>query len=170
MAPPVQTVCQRGHPKGKGKCRECVRIRSRARYAWVREASDSTVEGEVTFHNAQGADGPRLVRWLVEASGFADSLTESEKRRVYDWRRGAVAGFYVVDKMLTRRGIHPSELPEDLWLGSARRPKCCEECGGKIPFVSPSGMKKSPKDYRKARFCGQGCSNTFRNRGRKAWT
>lgn len=89
----------------------------RARLARERRRKTTTV---LDYSTAKGADGPRFVAWL-EQRGELRGLTETELRAVHRWRRpGAVAQLDAVDRLLTRLSILDFEVPEDLWLDTAR--------------------------------------------------
>jgi predicted transcriptional regulator len=101
----------------KERRRQAVRrYRARQRAA-CRETSP------IDHTTARGADGPRLVAWL-EAQGHSlcqPTLTESQMRALLRWRRrGAVADFDAVDRLLTHLSILDFEVPEDIWLDTAR--------------------------------------------------
>lgn len=78
----------------------------------------------LTHENARWADGPRLCAWLSER-GVNPHHFGAMGRRSTDWRRGAAADFYTVDRLLIAAGFHPSDLPESVWRDSPlpfRRP------------------------------------------------
>jgi hypothetical protein len=90
--------------------------------------------------NAEWADGPKVAAWLegrVKVSLYPGWLG----RAIARWRAGNCANFYTVDKVLTKVGYMPSDLPEDVWRDSPlnyRRPV-------------PRGRKLSEGDVRDIR-------------------
>ncbi len=63
-------------------------------------------------------DGPRFTRWLVEEEKFDPAvLGDSQRRRWYDWERGARADLYSnsVDRILTDQLISSRLIPDDCW-------------------------------------------------------
>lgn len=66
--------------------------------------------------------GPATAAWIE--TEFPDYRTKggpSAARRVNEWRRGARADVYSLDRILVSLGSHPSELPEELWDVEQRR-------------------------------------------------
>lgn len=68
----------------------------------------------LTHETAEWADGPRLCAWLQEKD-INPHHFGAFGRRATDWRRGAAADFYTVDRLLCAAGWHPSDLPESVW-------------------------------------------------------
>lgn len=68
-----------------------------------------------TYETADSADPVRLQEFLRLRGVLARPTYEWESlaRRIRD---GGVLSFYTVDQSLTRLGIHPAELPDDVWL------------------------------------------------------
>jgi hypothetical protein len=76
---------------------------------------------------AKSANGPALAAVIdqeLKAKGMtAAGRGEAFARRMYDWRRGAAAGYFSADTYLHSVGLHPSEVPEHVWRpGKARGP------------------------------------------------
>lgn len=76
---------------------------------------------DTDWTTARYADGPTLAGFLdrllerrAEDPGmYGDTVT----RTLYAWRRGERrrAHFSTVDGLLVRLGLHPSELPQEVW-------------------------------------------------------
>lgn len=69
-------------------------------------------------------DGPRFVRWLAEDEQIDYSvLTDSQKRRWYDWSKGTRADIYclTVDQILTENYISSRLIPDDVWAADQRK-------------------------------------------------
>lgn len=65
---------------------------------------------------AHYADGPKLAAWFI-ARGLVDGEGKSAlARRVYAWQHGERPSLGCVDRWLTAKGYHLSELPDELWL------------------------------------------------------
>lgn len=66
---------------------------------------------------AEWLDGPMLVEWL-EKMGFV--LTQNaigwHHKPVRKWRNGSRAQVYAVDRLLSKLGVHLSELPHECWV------------------------------------------------------
>lgn len=68
-------------------------------------------------------DGPKLIKWLQEEEKVDPSLlTESQKRRWYDWGQGQRADLYssAVDRILTDNYISSRLIPDDVWAKDQR--------------------------------------------------
>lgn len=127
------------------------------------------------WQTALAADGEKLAEWLEKTyPGLCQHAATS--RRMSDWRRGARADFFAVDRLITRHGGHVSDVPEEFWLDGPARlvnsgglkpskqrrygvipPKDCELCGKQIPWVTEKGNKVSPGRYLKKRYCTPEC-------------
>jgi hypothetical protein len=76
-------------------------------------------DGPLTWATAVWADGVKVVAWLEaheilpEAFGVEMDTISSAVRR---WRNGRPARIDSVDNILTRLGVHVSELPDEVWL------------------------------------------------------
>lgn len=89
--------------------------------------SHEAVQHETVAHSdpgwqtAKGCDGPGLHAWF-ERMGVVHqlNLVENFARRLWDYKAGSVADFYTVDRMLTHLGMHPQDVPEQLWLDRNR--------------------------------------------------
>lgn len=67
----------------------------------------------------QWLDGPRLVCWLEGKGLFSMQLQVGGlARRVSDWKKGTTANVFTADRVLTRLGLHISEIPDELWVDS----------------------------------------------------
>ena len=63
-------------------------------------------------------DGPKFIKWLQHEEKVDPSLlTESQKRRWYDWGQGQRADLYssAVDRILTDNYISSRLIPDDVW-------------------------------------------------------
>lgn len=63
-------------------------------------------------------DGPKFTKWLMEEEGVDPvSLTESQRRRWYDWTKGQRADLYsnAVDRIMTDNYISSRLVPDDVW-------------------------------------------------------
>jgi hypothetical protein len=135
---------------------------------------------KVTYYEAVAADGIKVEQWL-QAGGFiperVEAVDEALARRLRSWRAGGQARVDAVDKVCIKLGVHPCELPEDVWVDHyAAIPvetRYCETCSEEIPRklsgeVRPSGRKKyqSANEYAVRRFCSQACSAKARLAGR----
>lgn len=66
---------------------------------------------------AEWLDGPALAAWLRD-NGLDHptyQLGHTLERAVSRWRDGARAYVFVVDAVLTKLGLHLSEIPDELW-------------------------------------------------------
>lgn len=85
-------------------------------------------------------DGPKLAEW-IEAR--CEDPSPNLERRLWAWSHGETAGLATVDHYLvTELGLHPNDLPDDLWIPAHR---FCLRCGEDI------GLRKE-----NARLC-HGC-------------
>lgn len=69
-------------------------------------------------------DGPQFVRWLEEEEGIdRNVLTDSQKRRWYDWSKGGRADIYclAVDRILTDHLISSRLIPDYVWAVDQRK-------------------------------------------------
>lgn len=65
---------------------------------------------------AHYADGPAVAEWFIR-HGLVDGEPKSAlARRVYAWSRGERPSLACVDRWLTLKGYHLSELPDEVWL------------------------------------------------------
>ncbi len=63
-------------------------------------------------------DGPKFTKWLMEEEGVDPvSLTDSQRRRWYDWTKGQRADLYsnAVDRIMTDNYISSRLVPDDVW-------------------------------------------------------
>jgi hypothetical protein len=68
-------------------------------------------------------DGPKFIKWMKEEEGVDPSLlTESQKRRWYDWGQGQRADLYssAVDRIMTDHYISSRLIPDDVWAKDQR--------------------------------------------------
>lgn len=90
-----------------------------------------------TWVEAKSADGPALAAWLRQRGIDGDAV-----RR---WAKGERAGFHSIDLLLVRNGLHPSVLPDDVWLAEAAVKRHREFCkrghrmAGANLYVDPKG-------------------------------
>jgi hypothetical protein len=66
--------------------------------------------------------------WLVarpEGQAIRKEKTAAARRMRF-WEKGGKADFYAVDRVLTLVGLHPSELPGDVWLDVQPNDAYCE--------------------------------------------
>lgn len=71
-------------------------------------------------------DGPGVFEWMVDAKVVTEGQMKtqfgsSRARRLNAWRGGDAATAAVVDEMLCGKGIHLSEIPDELWLSEDRK-------------------------------------------------
>ncbi|MBA2644347.1 MAG: hypothetical protein H0U80_02760 [Solirubrobacterales bacterium] len=80
----------------------------------------------VDYSEARGADAAGLVAWLEQTHALETSdgrpreLSPAVRRRLSSWRTGGIADFHGVDRTLCELGLHPLEIPEELWRSAAR--------------------------------------------------
>lgn len=72
-------------------------------------------------------DGHKVADWIEERAEVP--LDPSLARRLYEWRRVGRAPLVSVDRILTARGFHVTELPDEFWIAD---PRHCEICGTDI--------------------------------------
>jgi hypothetical protein len=65
--------------------------------------------------SATAANGPKLMAWLDEKFAGKGVLYAAAGKRAKEWRDGAQAMYYTVDRVLCKLDVHPSEVPEDVW-------------------------------------------------------
>ncbi len=65
--------------------------------------------------NATTAHGPAVVEWL-EKHERLEFVSETSRKRIQRWRRGAQASYWALDHVLIEFGRHPSELPDSVWI------------------------------------------------------
>jgi DNA-binding NarL/FixJ family response regulator len=71
-----------------------------------------------TLEEPRFLDGPKFIKWLVEEEGVDPTvLTDSQKRRWYDWKQGQRADLYssAVDRIMTDHYISSRLVPDDVW-------------------------------------------------------
>ena len=67
-------------------------------------------------------DGPKFVNWLERADDFSgEPHGTAIKRRVTEWRAGAPVSIWSADHLLTRIGLHLSQVPDELWIAGRHR-------------------------------------------------
>src|SRR4051812_27049294 len=64
--------------------------------------------------NADWAHGPALTAWLDTVTRV-DLGAPKIRKRVFRWRCGALASFWLVDEMLSDAGMHVSQVPCEIW-------------------------------------------------------
>lgn len=81
--------------------------------------------------------GPRLVEWLRERVGrmgercYGVIDDPNLARRMHGWQAEDRVLFYgALDKALARHGVHPTEIPEDVWIPGSRAPEDVIERAG----------------------------------------
>lgn len=67
------------------------------------------------FTNAKTGNGPAIVAWL-ERNEDLTWLSETSRKRIQRWRRGAQASFWSVDRVMGELRLHVSDLPHDVWI------------------------------------------------------
>jgi hypothetical protein len=74
------------------------------------------LDDRVTYDTAECADGPTLAAWLLPLLPNGRDY-DTLRRQIVAWRNGEVrrVGFHTVDRILTRLGRHPCEVPESAW-------------------------------------------------------
>lgn len=70
----------------------------------------------------QYLDGPKFVAWLSSEGIHRQQLTDAQKRRYYEWEKGARADYYstCVDELLTTHLLQ-NLIPDDIWATDQRR-------------------------------------------------
>jgi hypothetical protein len=80
--------------------------------------------------DAEWADGPKLLAWMRSEHIPIIAPTDSWKRKVRRWNRGAQARIWDVDALLTRAGVPITLMPDEIWReydnGRRRRPTAAE--------------------------------------------
>lgn len=120
------------------------------------------------WQTAQSAYGPAVARWFD--TRWKGKMPDALQRRISEWRDGAMADFWVVDKWLAQCGFHVSELPEETWreeiatgLGHGQSiedipERHCQVCGKSISKrQAGSGKSKGAAQYRRAKYCSREC-------------
>lgn len=79
------------------------------------------------MENAEWVDGPGLCSWLernhyVPEGKVRATLPPSTARRWSEWRKGGMASFYAVEKMMIHLGLHPTMIPEELFREQTQSP------------------------------------------------
>lgn len=72
----------------------------------------------MTFETARFADGAATAAWLDAHS--VEAPTEAMGKRLREWRKGAVADIFTLDRFLTDSNYGLWELPETVWLTATR--------------------------------------------------
>lgn len=67
------------------------------------------------WQHANYADGPSVVRWLEKRRNLC-GLGEADRKLIARWRRGSRASFVAVDRLLIGFYLHPSQLPDTVWI------------------------------------------------------
>lgn len=62
-------------------------------------------------------DGPRFLEWLEEEGIDWQATTESQRRRICDWKKGTRANIYTgtVDSLMTDNYLAISCIPDEVW-------------------------------------------------------
>lgn len=123
-----------------------------------------------TWEDAPAANGPKLAEWL-EQGRLKDVKTVlfgyAFDRAIRHWRHGTHPSFFTVDKFLGLLGMHPVDVPDEVWDDLPDRsgprppttpPRFCESCGEKIhrPRI-PCGQLEKPEKYLRRTHC-EGCA------------
>lgn len=87
-------------------------------------------------------DGPGVYEWMVDAKVVTEGQMKtqfgsSRARRLNAWRGGDAATAPVVDEMLCGKGIHLSEIPEELWLTGEQK-----RASRQAPEVREAGARR----------------------------
>lgn len=180
-------TCVHGHsdwrPRADGgrECRSCSNQRRRDSVARKR-ARERGEEDAPTWENARGIDGGKAYLWLQSAGLIPDkyrvqaSGLETTERKLRKWREGCYSTFTAADEVLVSLGVHPSELPEEVWTHQTQRPKGsprnlvrlpnrsygpmrrCAHCGKEISHRKPSGKAVGPEAYKTRAYCSRICA------------
>jgi hypothetical protein len=67
------------------------------------------------FTSADWANGASFLVWTDSIGVRIVPLTDSWKRKLERWRGGAQAGFYDIDEVVTKLGLHVSQVPDGIW-------------------------------------------------------
>lgn len=62
----------------------------------------------VTWETARSADGPAIAAWLHERGVGTSTIVDR-------WERGERADFFALDGLLIQLGLHPIDVPAELW-------------------------------------------------------
>lgn len=89
----------------------------------MRQQEQTPAAAVVDWTNAKSANGPKVAKFFDRLLAAADRRQQDGQypvpsalaRRLYDWRRGGNATFFGLDGWLCVFGVHPSELPADVW-------------------------------------------------------
>ena len=84
--------------------------------SWAARASSPQKDRLLSFEDAAYADGLAVAHWLEHRKVDVACLTVSQRRNLFRWRTGGQASFYTIDEVLTRVGLHVSELPDHVWI------------------------------------------------------
>ena len=76
------------------------------------------------WQTCQWADGPKLAEWIDQQRVMPNGTTRRRlpvEQTVDRWRKGGLVSVWAIDKWLAPRGVHLSELPDELWVVNRRR-------------------------------------------------
>lgn len=135
-----------------------------------------------SYFEAVAADGPKVVEWFrvtghYPVEGGLEALNAAVNRRLREWERGDQARIDALDKVCQWFGVHPLELPEDVWMehyGVQKfEVKHCEVCAEPIMRNRHGGVRQSGRtkyqsltEYRLRRYCSAKCANKARSAGK----
>jgi hypothetical protein len=83
--------------------------------------------------DACSVDGPGLADFIEART--PKHVPPNEARYLRYWRTGTRPSYFEADRVLIRLGLHPSEVPDRLWLDEEPTPVYtvdCIQCGGPI--------------------------------------
>jgi hypothetical protein len=117
-----------------------------------------------TWHEARSADGARLADF-IEAN--APTIARNQERNLHHWRLGFEPTYYEADRVLVRCGLHPSQVPDELWSidEPARPEQTCAHCGGpctawRSVYCTPQCAVAARGDKRLTKIC-ESCGDEF---------
>lgn len=122
---------------------------------------------ELTWENAEWANGPMVVAWL-DSQGIKFEDGAPKARSAGRWRGGSQARFHILDELLVRHERHVSELPDEVWEDryepSSRdfAPRYCRRCGEQIERGLWNGALEPPSRYQMREFCSRKCRSAQR--------
>ena len=65
-------------------------------------------------------DGPKFAAWLEDKGIAANDIDPGHGSAPGKWRRGAGVSIYKADEILTRFGLHITDLPDDMYRESPK--------------------------------------------------
>lgn len=119
-------------------------------------------------------NGPKLVAWLEERVGEPPEGPNEGRlaavcrrhpaltKRLYEWRRGGRADIYFLDAYLAPEGLHPGQIPDDVWLERDDWPRIGTHRCKRGHLMSGTNVYVTPDGYRCCRECRRERSRRYR--------